>query len=254
MAAHRTWGVFFAAAGAYTQLSEVAFLSAGGADLSTGGSAGASSEYEGGGYEAWRAFDKSNATDWRTATSDSVRRLWYVHPAPVEVEKLRIRMSATGYIPSSVNDISVRWSDSLGATWSEFGLRVKVDSGSFAASQTVVMSLLPALAPAPPPALQRLEQNFLVPKFPSTGVISDRVMFKSSPSSPEAPFARGRVWLLRLADGRKAWEGWSDADGYYTATGLELGEEYIAVGIDPQRNHKATGAGPVVATATGSAP
>ena len=42
--------------------------------------------------------------------------------------------------------------------------------------------------------------------------------------------------------------GWSDAGGYYTATGLELGVEYIAVGIDPYRNHKATGAGPVVAT------
>jgi hypothetical protein len=73
-------------------------------------------------------------------------------------------------------------------------------------------------------------------------------MFKATPSSPESPFANGRVWLLRLADGYKAWEGWSDAGGYYTATGLELGVEYIAVGIDPYRNHKATGAGPVVAT------
>lgn len=83
---------------------------------------------------------------------------------------------------------------------------------------------------------------------PATGVISDRVMFKATPSSPESPFAKGRVWLLRLTDGYKAWEGWSDAGGYYTATGLELGVEYIAVGIDPYRNHKATGAGPVVAT------
>lgn len=83
----------------------------------------------------------------------------------------------------------------------------------------------------------------------TTGAISDRVMFKATPSSPESPFATGRVWLLRLADGYKAWEGWSDAGGYYTATGLELGVEYIAVGIDPYRNHKATGAGPVVATA-----
>ena len=82
----------------------------------------------------------------------------------------------------------------------------------------------------------------------TTGAISDRVMFKATPSSPESPFAKGRVWLLRLADGYKAWEGWSDAGGYYTATGLELGVEYIAVGIDPYRNHKATGAGPVVAT------
>ena len=80
------------------------------------------------------------------------------------------------------------------------------------------------------------------------GAVSDRVMFKATPSSPESPFANGRIWLLRLADGYKAWEGWSDAGGYYTATGLELGVEYIAVGIDPYRNHKATGAGPVVAT------
>ena len=99
-------------------------------------------------------------------------------------------------------------------------------------------------APAPAlgrtPDLRHLRQ--------ATGVISDRVMFKATPSSPESPFANGRIWLLRLADGYKAWEGWSDAGGYYTATGLELGVEYIAVGIDPYRNHKATGAGPVVAT------
>lgn len=82
---------------------------------------------------------------------------------------------------------------------------------------------------------------------PTTGTISDRVMVKLTPSSPETPFANGRVWLLRLADGYKAWEGWSDASGNYAATGLELGIEYIAVGIDPYRDHKATGAGPVVA-------
>lgn len=80
------------------------------------------------------------------------------------------------------------------------------------------------------------------------GSITDRVMFKADASSPEQPFRNGRVWLLRLADGFKAWEGYSDAAGYYTADGLELGVEYIAVGIDPYRNHKATGAGPVTAT------
>lgn len=77
------------------------------------------------------------------------------------------------------------------------------------------------------------------------GEITDRVMLKTE--AGEMSFAMGRVWLLRLADGYKAWEGWSDADGYYTATGLELGVEYIAVGIDPYRNNKATGAGPVMA-------
>ena len=81
--------------------------------------------------------------------------------------------------------------------------------------------------------------------LPTTGTVTDRVMFKATPSSPESPFAMGRVWLLRLADGYRAWEGWSNQAGYYTATGLELGVDYIAVGIDPLRNHKATGAGPV---------
>ena len=81
------------------------------------------------------------------------------------------------------------------------------------------------------------------------GVISDRVMIKLTPSSPETPFVNGRVWLLRLTDGYKAWEGFSNAQGYYTARGLELGVAYIAVGIDPYAEHKATGAGPVIATA-----
>ena len=83
----------------------------------------------------------------------------------------------------------------------------------------------------------------------TSGTVSDRVMIKLTPSSPEAPFANGRVWLLRLADGYKAWEGFSNAQGYYTAWGLELGVAYIAVGIDPYAEHKATGAGPVIATA-----
>ena len=81
------------------------------------------------------------------------------------------------------------------------------------------------------------------------GVISDRVMIKLTPSSPETPFVNGRVWLLRLTDGYKAWLGFSNAQGYYTARWLELGVAYIAVGIDPYAEHKATGAGPVIATA-----
>lgn len=81
----------------------------------------------------------------------------------------------------------------------------------------------------------------------TSGTIRDRVMVKLTPSSPESPFASGRVWLLRLTDGYKAWGGWSDAQGWYSARGLEVGVEYIAVGIDPYRDHKATGAGPVMA-------
>ena len=87
---------------------------------------------------------------------------------------------------------------------------------------------------APLDGLGRLRGDYRY-RIPAVGVISDRVTFKATPTAPESPFAMGR-------------EGWSDAGGNYTATGLEPGVEYIAVGIDPYRNHKATGAGPVVAT------
>lgn len=94
------------------------------------------------------------------------------------------------------------------------------------------------------PATASLQQDLRILRS-TAGTITDQVVLKSGPT--EMPFASGRVWLLRLADGRKAWEGWSDAAGNYTATGLEIGVEYIAVGIDPYRNQKATGAGPVTA-------
>lgn len=98
----------------------------------------------------------------------------------------------------------------------------------------------------PAPKLDRLLQD-MRHTTPTLGVIADRVMFRASATSPEAPFASGRVWLLRAADGFKAWEGYSDAQGYYRAEGLELGVAYIAVGIDPWGNHKTVGAGTVVA-------
>lgn len=79
------------------------------------------------------------------------------------------------------------------------------------------------------------------------GVIKDRVMLKPSPSAPEQPFANGRVLMLRYTDGYKAWEGFSDSQGYYRATGLEVGVEYVPVGIDPTKEHKSVAAGPVLA-------
>lgn len=82
---------------------------------------------------------------------------------------------------------------------------------------------------------------------PTIGWISDLVVVRVD-ASTDLPFANGRVWLLRLADGFKAWEGFTNAEGRYSAYGLELDVDYIAVGIDPLRNHKATGAGPVRAT------
>lgn len=95
----------------------------------------------------------------------------------------------------------------------------------------------------------RCQQDMRMPGH-VPGYVHDRVMSKSGPTAPEVPFANGRVWLLRLTDGYKAWEGWSNAQGWYRAEGLEAGVEYIAVGIDPERHYKATGAGPVRAKAS----
>jgi hypothetical protein len=78
----------------------------------------------------------------------------------------------------------------------------------------------------------------------NTGTISDVMVLKTA--GGEVPYVNGLVWLLRLADGYKAWQGYTDAAGAYTATDLELGIEYVAVGIDPKRQHKTTGAGPVM--------
>lgn len=87
-----------------------------------------------------------------------------------------------------------------------------------------------------------------------SGRIVDYMMLKASPTAPEVPFVRGRVWLLRAIDGYKAWEGFTDAEGRYSADGLELGVAYIPVGIDPTGTHKASAAGPAIATLTGERP
>ncbi|MBF5006354.1 hypothetical protein [Diaphorobacter caeni] len=81
----------------------------------------------------------------------------------------------------------------------------------------------------------------------ASGCVRDRVMIKLTPSSPESPFKNGRIWLFRAIDGYRAWEGYSDDQGWYTARGLEIGEKYHAVAIDPYEEHKTTAAGPVVA-------
>lgn len=246
MSAQRTWRLGFKASqgGSYIQIAEVAFLDAGGADLSVGGVASASSEYSSA-YAASKAFDKLTSSEWATASGAFPAWVQYQHPTPVDVAQVRIVCPSSAiYAPTDAASLSLWAGDSQEQRYS-----LALVSGSFTAGATVVLSREPYV-PAPlvgTHAVGSLLQNFYTGK-PASGVISDRVMFKATPSSPESPFAMGRVWLLRLDDGAKVWEGWSDASGYYTATGLDLGVEYIAVGIDPYRNHKATGAGPVVAT------
>ena len=97
-----------------------------------------------------------------------------------------------------------------------------------------------------PIGAERLRQDYRL-ALPTDGAVTNRLMFKADASSPEQPFVNGVIWLLRRSDGYKAWEGYSDSEGKYSANGLERGVEYISVGIDPYRTHQATGAGPVIA-------
>lgn len=84
----------------------------------------------------------------------------------------------------------------------------------------------------------------------TSGTISNnnRVMLKADPSAPELPFVGARVRLHRLTDGYCAWQGQSDAQGYYWPTGLEVGVAYYPVAIDMSGAHECDAAGPVVAT------
>lgn len=76
---------------------------------------------------------------------------------------------------------------------------------------------------------------------------NNRVMVKPDSASPELPMPGARVRLHRLADGYCAWEGISDAQGYYWPRGLEVGLAYYPVAIDLAGMHECDAAGPVIA-------
>lgn len=263
--ASTTWRLAFAPSqgGQYVELTEVAFLDAGGTDLSTGGTASASSEYRAS-FTAANAFDKSVGTNWCNVAGNFPAWLQYQHGAPVDVAQVRIVCSASSaWLPPNVDAVRLYSGDAQ-----ETPHVLTLLSGSFTAGSTVILGVSafvpPQLVALPQPAFMsgkagRLFSGVhplplpsrLAPDYrhstPTTGRIVDYVMLKASPTAPEVPFVRGRVWLLRALDGFKAWEGFTDAAGCYSADGLELGVAYIAVGIDPWGNHKAVGAGPVVA-------
>lgn len=93
---------------------------------------------------------------------------------------------------------------------------------------------------------QRVSRDWRLPQG-NEGFIRDRAMIKTSPTAPEVPMPLARIWVQRLVDGFKAWEGFSDSLGYYNATGLEVGVTYVVTAIDLTGEHKCTAGGPVVA-------
>ena len=246
------WRLYFAASagGRFIDLVELAFLDSGGNDLSVGGTPSASSQYSAG-YEAARAFDKSLTTEWSTAPGAPFPAwIQYTHAAPVDVAKVRLVFPGDAAWLPKAGSLSLRSGAALENSYS-----LALASGSISPGATAVFAVhaisglslaaLPAIAAvqgnpahiynqaASLPAMARALRDFRV-LGDSDGTWTDRVMFKAGAGAPEQPFAGALVWVLRRADAALAWSGFSDASGYYTATGLERGVNYVALGIDPR--------------------
>ena len=251
MAAHKWWRIeIAAAAGGYCLLGEVAFLDAAGANLSSGGTAYASSFY-GSGYEPARAFDKNNSTEWCSAYNDFPARLWYQHTAPFEVAGVRLRGTNATYLPIRAADVSLAWSDN-GSNWypaydDEHVL--SLTDGSFAANTDATLTITPAPQAYPERAMTIAQDWQWGQEANVRGIIApnNRVFAKASATAPEVPLPGALVRLHRRLDGRLAWQGLSDAQGYYHPRHLEVGVEYIPLAIDPSGTHECVAAGPVVA-------
>lgn len=119
--------------------------------------------------------------------------------------------------------------------------------------------VLPATAPSPYSGARPVAQVLRSGRdwrfaAVNNGTIRDnnRVMVKPDSTSPEVPMPGARVRLHRLLDGYCAWEGTSDAQGYYWPRGLEVGLAYYPVAIDLTGQHECDAAGPVVAVSEAS--
>lgn len=276
MPAYKHWRLVFGGnwvhAG-YSQLREVAFLDATGADVSVGGVAAAShaADHLSG---ADRAFDKSYDTRWSSGTQYFPHWLQYAHTAPVDVRHVRLTLSNDfGTVaPASPSDMTVMAWGGDAAYWPPRFGSLSLESGTFAKNAEVLLSVqLQAefAEAAREVGLAGSIQGRVLPRYSGAagaGLVSglgrdwrffsdtggtvlnnNRVMVKPSASAPEAPFAGARVRLHRLADGYCAWEGISDAAGYYWPRGLEVGAAYYPVAIDLSGVHECDAAGPVIA-------
>lgn len=101
----------------------------------------------------------------------------------------------------------------------------------------------PRFLPAGTPA-------FVVRRRSHTAALTELAVDRHGSTETAHPFAR--VLVLRIIDGKKVWDGFADDEGRWKADGLQPGYEYVAVGIDPKREFKATAAGPVKASAEGA--
>lgn len=113
MAAHTYWRLYIGAKqNLYAQMGTVSFLNAAQVNQSTGGTATASSEYDGS-WAAGNAFDGNPASEWASTTVSSSEWIAYQHPSPVDVVFVGVKASAS----YPVSGLALQYSDD-GVSWS----------------------------------------------------------------------------------------------------------------------------------------
>ena len=261
------WGVVFtdAASSAYIGIVQIDFLDNSGNSLCVGGTGFSKHSYTG--YEPNTLFNGNwnQAVPWYNAHAAFPCRVYYRHQNPVTPYKLKLKWGNTAsYLAKSIDHIFVSSTDN-DSSWVNF-YKLTIESGTIAVGDTTVFTIgaeetlslftpvTSAIDANPFDARTDLYSsfssslaNYSQGKL-SNAKITDRAIYKTAPGSPELPMVFAKIWLLRYEDGFKAWEGFTDVNGYYHADGLEEGVAYIAVGIDGTRTYKVVGTGPVVAT------
>ena len=239
--------------GSFTELTEVAFLDATGSDLSTGGTASASSEFSGT-YSAAKAFDKSNATNWSSTSSSFPNHIQYDHLAPVSVEGVRITLTNSGNAPVSLGGLRVRYSTD-GTTWSD-ELFLKVEVGGYAPvagatfdfgfyTQAQLETGRPdgfLFADSPVPSGTSLiflsdgVRSYRDFEFGGSGRIAGTV---KEDGTPDVPVKR-RVRLHREQDGLLVREVWSHpTTGAYSFDYIDTTKRYTVITYDYEHDYRA---------------
>lgn len=113
MEAHTHWRLYIGAkSNVYAQMGTVSFLNAAQVNQSTGGTATASSEYDGS-WAAGKAFDGNPASEWASTGVSGSEWIAYQHPSPVDIVFVGVKVS-TSY---PVSGLALQYSDD-GVSWS----------------------------------------------------------------------------------------------------------------------------------------
>lgn len=230
--------------------SEVAFINAAFDDISTGGTAYASSTN--GGFVPANAFDKNISTSWTSTSLPAA--IWYDHGFAVDVVGVRTRGDAAATYPTGPQTLSIAYSDD-GISWSS-EQKLRLDGrGTFAIGEYTdsvawdgIIADIDQLTAAPfaesqiaPAPIDTLLVGTVTPwrdmEFSGNGFIAGTVKRDADPV--DMPLRR-RVRLHREVDGLMARETWSDATtGAYRFDGINEAYKYTVITYDHLHDYRA---------------